>query len=455
MQHYEIIERLQTTPGRLDKEQIIFEAAMSGHREFFLGARLAFDILVTFGVNKVPAIAEEDLNPDDPGTFGFTDFLALTTSLSNRKLTGNAARDAISAAASRCHGPSWNGFYRRVLMKYLSCGITEGTINKILNKMLIAHPEVGDLLVPVFACQLAIDGQQEVHAKKIHGKKLLDIKLDGVRLLSVLDKESNTVIQYTRNGKRNDNFPNIRLGLESLLRLLPASVVLDGEVVGASFQDLMTQVNRKKPTTDTAKLALFDIIPLEHFRAGRSALTQKVRHAELANLHTSGVLRETSQGAVYVVPKIEVDLDTPEGQTTYAEFNRQALESKFEGIMIKDPGAPYECRRWAAWMKKKPVISVSLEIVGVERGDAEGKNRNVMGALVGKGEDEGRLIECNVGTGFTDVQRADFWRHRDKMIGLIMEVESDTLTLEQGGTVYSLRFPRFKGLRGSVPGEKL
>jgi hypothetical protein len=38
---------------------------------------------------------------------------------------------------------------------------------------------------------------------------------------------------------------------------------------------------------------------------------------------------------------------------------------------------------------------------------------------------------------------------------MLVEIEADKKTLEEGATVYSLRFPVFKGFRGRVPGEKL
>ena len=92
MAAYHIIQKLAATPGKLDKEQIVINAFMTGEREFFIGANLAYNALITFGVKKVPSIAEEDIN-DDPGTFAFQDFIALTDKLRARTLTGNAMQE--------------------------------------------------------------------------------------------------------------------------------------------------------------------------------------------------------------------------------------------------------------------------------------------------------------------------------------------------------------------------
>jgi DNA ligase-1 len=64
----------------------------------------------------------------------------------------------------------------------------------------------------------------------------------------------------------------------------------------------------------------------------------------------------------------------------------------------------------------------------------------------------------NVGSGFgkDTITRDEVWANRDKYMGFIVEVRADVLTKEQNSEdVWSLRFPRFKGFRGTEPGEKL
>jgi DNA ligase-1 len=120
--------------------------------------------------------------------------------------------------------------------------------------------------------------------------------------------------------------------------------------------------------------------------------------------------------------------------------------------MLKDPAAGYECKRSVAWLKLKPFIEVSLTVVATEEGT--GKNVGKLGALVCEGEDDGKLIKVNVGSGLSDSDRDSFYQSRDALLGQIVEVRADAITQNQDGT-YSLRFPRFKGFRGFVPGEKI
>lgn len=60
----------------------------------------------------------------------------------------------------------------------------------------------------------------------------------------------------------------------------------------------------------------------------------------------------------------------------------------------------------------------------------------------------------NVGSGFSDTQRQDFWTNRDKLLHQLVEVRGDAVTQNQDGT-YSLRFPRFKTFRSDKEGEKI
>jgi DNA ligase-1 len=155
---------------------------------------------------------------------------------------------------------------------------------------------------------------------------------------------------------------------------------------------------------------------------------------------------------VAVVGAEMVDLSTNVGAARFAEINASAVAGGYEGIMIKDPGAVYECKRTVSWLKQKPYIEVSLSVVDLEEGT--GKNVGKLGALVCEGVDDGKEIRVNVGSGLTDHDRDSFWTDRGSVVGNIVEVRADAVTQNQDGT-YSLRFPRFKGFRGFEPGEKL
>jgi DNA ligase-1 len=431
-----IIRILEDHPSRLNKEGIIESEAKMGNTELFEGFRMALDGLYTFGVKKVPTHG----GPNGQG-LPWTAFKELAHLLYTRQLTGHDARDAIELALSASTQSEWNDWYRRILIKDLRCGVSEKTVNKVLK----AFPEIKP--VPVFECMLAHDGAN--HEKKIAGKKLLEPKLDGVRVLTFVNMDNRTVTQYTRNGKELVNFPHITKAIEDNIDLIGRSVILDGEMISTSFQALMKQVHRKDNVqSDDAVLMLFDIIPLSEFQTGKSILGQKRR----TNLLKGMKAIFDKIGSIGVIPQIEVDLASYVGEMQFKDFNKEAIDNGYEGIMIKDLEAKYECKRSASWLKMKPFIEVSLEIKNIEEGT--GKNEGRLGALVLEGIDDGKTINVNCGSGFTDDDRTEFWGDRESLTGQIVEVRADAVTQNQDGT-YSLRFPRFLRFRGFAAGEKI
>ena len=430
-----IIRIIRDHSSRLNKEGIILAEAEANNVELFEGLRLAFDPMITFGVKKVPSFS----GPDGQG-LPWEAFKELANLLATRKLTGHDARDAIELALSASTKNQWNDWYRLILIKDMRAGFGETTVNKMVGKA--KHPEFE---IPLFECMLAHDGAK--HEKKITGKKLLEPKLDGVRVITVINAVNKTATMYSRNGKLLENFSHITTAIEANIALFERSVVLDGEMVSSSFQALMKQVHRKSDVqSEDARLMLFDILPLSEFQAGISSLGQRRRTNLLKSM--KDVFEKI--GSIDVIPQIEVDLDSYVGELQFKQYNKDAIEAGFEGIMIKDVNAVYEAKRSASWLKMKPFIEVSLTVLETEEGT--GKNVGKMGALVCEGIEDNKLIKVNVGSGFSDKDRDDFWSCR--VDGQVVEVRADAITQNQDGT-YSLRFPRFLRFRGFVAGEKL
>jgi DNA ligase-1 len=437
-QPQDIIAELEADNSRLAKEAILKSAMEQGLDEFFQGLKMALDKLYTFGVKQVP----EKTEAGGQG-LSWTNFLQLAESLYRRELTGHAARDAIKLCMDTATQEQWNGWYRRILIKDMRAGFGEKSVNSVAKKL--KKPEYS---VPVFECMLAHDGAN--HEAKITGKKLVEPKLDGVRVLTVIDYESRTVTMYTRNGKELANFPHIIKAFEDNLDNFARSYVFDGEVVSKSFQDLMTQVHRKSDVkADDARLALFDILPLVEFKRGESIMGQRRRTAFLKE-NFSKIFADS--GCIELVPQKEFDLDVFTDEIEFRDYNRAMVAAGYEGIMIKDPDGKWEGKRSVAWLKQKPFIEVSLSVTAVEEGT--GRNLGKLGALVCEGVDDSKSITVNVGSGLTDSQRAEFWADTASLIGQVVEVRADAVTQNQDGT-YSLRFPRFMRFRGFKAGEKI
>jgi len=435
-QPWQVISALETHNLRTNKEQIIEAQVQAQNTEFFEGCRLALDAMVTFGVKAV-----SESTADGTG-LSWTGFRQLADALANRQLTGNDAQTAIAHARMKATKEQWNLWYRRILIKDLRCGVSEKTINKVVEKL-----NAKDYIIPVFTCQLAHDSAN--HETKVAGEKLVEVKLDGVRVIAIV-YPNGAVSLFSRNGKSLANFPLVEQQLARHAFMFAEPVVLDGEIMSASFQDLMKQVHRKSDVQSTdAVLNLFDLVTLKEFQEGKGKHRQIDRSVTLAAWY-----QQVAEHApnITVVGQELIDLREPAGQARFKQINQEAIAGGYEGIMIKDPEAVYECKRSVAWLKLKPFIEVTLEVKDVEEGT--GRNVDRLGALVCEGVDDGKAIRVNVGSGFTDGDRTGFWASRDQLVGQLVEVRADAITQNQDGT-YSLRFPRFLHFRGFEIGEKL
>ena len=439
------IRDLEASDSRLHKESVIEKALVasklgSANAQCFLfNCYQAYNPYYVFGVKKVPETKDLEGKPNP-----WSKFWAMLEALRFRTLTGHNAKTAIEFMSEQFDSVEWNGLARRVIIKDLRCGISDKTLNKVLGNT--------EWKIPVFTCQLATDSEK--HTAKMTGLKRIEQKLDGVRVLAVITKT--TVNLYSRNGKPFDNFPHIVESLEDIknkfartFQSWPHGFILDGEIIGESFQALMKQAQRKTDVqTDGMIYSVFDWLPLADFERGFSNAQQQKRLDRLEEYRA--VFDSTD--CVRLMDGIEVNLDTAEGHDVMRRYAEDSVAAGFEGIMIKDLDAPYECRRSTFWMKWKPTITVDLNIVGFEEGT--GRNAGRLGAIICEGVDNDRRINVNVGSGLSDANRDEYWSARDQLLGDVVEVEADAVTQNQDGT-YSLRFPRFVRFRGFEPGEKL
>ena len=442
MKPWKIIQKLETDNSRLFKESVLSEQfdVTPRSNDFACGLRLALDPLITFGVKKIPKSKK-----DGPG-LAYGPFENLAMALKDRHATGNTAKEEIEFYMNEATMEQWNDWYRRILIKDLKCGVSVKTVNNTCKKFGI------NFKIPVFGCMLAHDGAR--HPKKLVGECLIEYKYDGIRVITIV--KDGVVTMYSRNGKVLENFPHIIEGLEEVKL---DDCMIDAEVMSEDFQSLMKQVHRKSEAkTEDAYLAIFDALPLEEFLEGKGKLNTLERKNYLMDLFFADYHAKTGQAHIKThgftfVDYETVDLDTEHGQMQFAEMNKLALDKGYEGLMVKPVDGLYECKRSHSWLKVKPFIEVTLKCIGMEEGT--GKNKDLLGALVVEGEDDGKFFSLNVGGGFTDENRKEFWENKKKVLGQLVEIRADAVTQSQDEEYFSLRFPRFKTFRGFANGEKI
>lgn len=113
----------------------------------------------------------------------------------------------------------------------------------------------------------------------------------------------------------------------------------------------------------------------------------------------------------------------------YVENNPGAIEAQNEinraegypeGTMLRHPEIAYVQRRSHELLKVKNVSRGNFVITEIIEG--RGKYRALMGAIKVRGMVLGNIVTSNVGTGFTDAERRDFWVNRSSYIGREVEI---------------------------------
>lgn len=430
MKPWDLIETISISGnGRNLKEDLIKNYMTP---DFIKGVHACHDTRITYGIQKLPKI-----NQHSDTELPLETFDLLLSKLASRELSGNAAKAAVQSIGEQSTQSQWEFWFKRILERDFKCGVGLETFNKVFDD---------ENQIFEFKCQLAIDSNKIPH--HFVGKKLCQPKLDGIRILALVEPINNTVTLYSRNGRILENFPHIEEQLlNAFASKIDASYVFDGEIVSEKFNKLMTQVNRKyNVNASDAQFHIFDIIQADNFFDAFWDKPLREREAFLKTL-----FNKNTQPNLHLVSSIEIDLDTPAGQILLDKENKKNLKFGFEGSMFKNPDAPYIGDRTEHILKLKPFIEVSLKVVGYNPGN--GKNAKYFGSLQCEGEDDGKFITVAV-SGFTDEVRKAIFENMENVLGQIIEIRADTISQNKDGT-YSLRFPRFKCFRGFNVGEKM
>lgn len=447
----DIIKRVAGTTKRLEKEEILSEAFATAdetqviqcndHPDYHnlrLILQYCYDPMITFGVakktldkveslGKLTVLHEEDLNT-------FEEFNTVVMQLFHRKLTGKKAIEALQGVYSVVGVDEWKHLYRPTLLKDMRCGMSVQTINKVSQKY------TGKNHISKFGCMLAQDGWKK--PTKLVGKKIIEKKIDGVRIIAYVVPESNSVTLFTRNGHQNDNFPHIVKEIQEKISTLHPTkpFQLDGEIYFDSFQHTMKQLNRKSDVdTHDAKYAVFDMVEIGESDDVRP-YTERLEDIRK-------ILDKANPEFIHMIPGTQLleFQNEDDAKKRLTEIMASSVNEGYEGLIVKDLDAIYEDKRSDAWLKLKPRETYDLEIVDIIEGT--GKYEGMLGAFTCQGIDNEKYIETHVGSGFTDEMRKEFWENKDKLLGDIVEIYGDGLTKSDDHDSYSIRFPVFVRFR--------
>lgn len=335
-----------------------------------------------------------------------------------------------------------------MVTKDLKIGITETTLNTIF----------GSDFIPKIGCML---GSSYADNKKVKGPFIVTEKLDGHR--RILVKENGTSTLYTRSGHIDEGLVDI----EAEATLLPDNMAYDSEFLAIgdypdsiALRQATSSIMNSKGARRGVTMNVFDMIPVDEFKSGiskQSAFARKIDLCSVFNAKESRAIlltavsnysNEIFKYSPWYAFKAEYIKMVPILGVAYDEQDILSLAApiwarKFEGVMLNTFDGKYEIKRSKALLKVKNVIEMQLPIVDCIEGT--GKYAGMLGAfaVAYKGESVG------VGSGLTDQQRVDYWKHRQHLIGVNLELDTFGESTDKSGKV-SLNCGIFKRLMGEV-----
>ncbi|WP_166903953.1 ATP-dependent DNA ligase [Mycobacterium sp. DL440] len=203
--------------------------------------------------------------------------------------------------------------------------------------------------------------------ERLGGTAILEAKLDGARVQ--IHREGSEVSVFTRS--LDDVTHRLPEVVEATLALPATDLIADAEAIALRpdrrphpFQVTAARFGRKTPNDlEPLSVFFFDLLHIDG--------------QDLLDLPTDQRLASLDA----LVPRDRrVDRVITADAAAAQQFLDRTLAAGHEGVMAKAPTAPYEAgRRGAGWLKVKPVHTLDLVVLAVERGSGRrtGKLSNI------------------------------------------------------------------------------
>ena len=447
----EAFEKIANTSGNIDKERLLVKyATLNGFKEII---KFIYNPYIRTGIGKKKFDSAYDVNLN----------VTIEDLLEYYSVSRTGTQDEANVAAAFVESQQTTEAYwlaEGFVTKDLQIGVAVTTLNKVYGKGFI--PIVGIM--------------RGMHASEsLSGIYLATEKIDGNRRL-IMTKETGIEI-YTRSGRRDYGLTDI----EEDAKALPKGYVYDTELAAigeyedniALRQATASIANRRGKRTGVKALA-FDMVKQEDYDAGISkmgALGRKALLAYVFNDTTSIQLMcdwfqskydpalSKLAGSIQSMRRIHAPaaftphimvlpiLGIVERYSDAMNLATPIWETGGEGIMLVEYRSPYEVRQ-----APRPTL---LKIKANEEGSylcvdmTEHKRGGMLGSILieyYRAEND-KCYYVNVGSGFADYLREEYWNDPSKIIGKTVEIEHFGESCNAGGN-YSLNCPIFKRIVG-------
>ena len=319
----------------------------------------------------------------------FNDFTwHILEKLSIREISGNHAQSIVDIHTNELTEKSGRLFHM-ILNKDLRMGLGVKSINKVFPGLIPTHDV---MLAKLF------------DIKRVKYPCFGSPKIDGVRA-----RFKNGVF-YSRNGHPYEGLDHLAEELSSIKE------DIDGELIvpGLTFQKSSGLI-RSDNLTPNAEFQIFEV------PSYKGPFIERLMMMDDIHLIGDHVLK---------VPHLVLH-----SEDEVFEYYRIARSTGFEGAVIKPTDYEYKGTRSYNWMKMKPKDNKDVIVHDVYEG--KGKYKGQLGGVT---------VDFNgsndVGGGFSDKQRKDYWENPELIVGKCIEVSFMELT-DDG----NFRHANFEGIR--------
>lgn len=292
------------------------------------------------------------------------------------------------------------------------------------------------------------------YLNKFSGVGYYSRKFDGKRMYYLDD------IAYSRDEKicRPNPISHITAQISACPELRDYTV--DGEVLyfnedySENFKKAISLTSRieRAPECDRLYYVIFDIIHNDFFRIEEDS--EKPFGEEYAML-LQKLNAEPIEGRCDLLKTKLPNVYVAKQSSDLFEFTNHPQYKDWEGLMLRDSGAPYQYKRTDKLLKIKQWQDIECKVVGVKAGI--GKHLGRLGALIV--DYKGYVVA--VGSGFNDQEREILWRELkeggrlyDSLVNgeLYIKVKYFEESRDADGNI-SLRFPTYLCFRDTNLGE--
>lgn len=421
-QFADMVEKLQATTGRKEKESILSQ--YKDNFEIKLILRYVYDPYIILGLSKKSLTKQVPVEAESIPS----DIIELLTYLAKHN-TGRYVDIAYAQAFINAH-EEYRDLILDIISKDLRTGVQPTTLNKIF----------GEGFIRPFGVQLAQRYFENPEKFLPKGTTfILSQKLDGIRCVIIKGYNGNVEF-FTRQGQPINGL--VELAEEA--KYLSSGYVYDGELLldkdVKESKDLYRETV-KVVNSDKEKRGIifncFDSIAYVDYVKGFDERPTYLRKDFVHKLFQSPNFHYIRE-----VPNLYMGMD----QAEVTKWLDKITSEGGEGVMINIANAPYECKRSRFLLKVKKFNSADVRVLSLEEGT--GANKGRLGAVQVEflGPD-GKLYNCRVGSGFEQSEREYFWKNPDQLQGRIIEIKYFEISNNQENENYSLRFPTFKSVR--------